>query len=213
MSLPSDRPTAPPASEDEVAGELAKVLRCLANDRRLAVLDTMLDRAASATRRPRRLDLRQATVSRHVRALQDAGLIRLTEERPARIEDLYEITDLGRRVRIAVQVVAQAVEDEQMAGEFARALRCLANAERLAVLDAMLHGAQSSGQAHRRLDLTLANISYQVRKLDEAGLIRLTALRPRRGPTERLYEVTELGRRVRIAVESIAQAVEHERNG
>lgn len=100
-----------------------------------------------------------------------------------------------------------------MASKLERVLQCLANDDRLAVLDAMVDGARTTRQACRRLDLPRGDVSHQIRRLHDAGLIRLTARRPRLEPHGNLYEVTELGLRVRIAIQIIDKAIRGERTG
>lgn len=97
-----------------------------------------------------------------------------------------------------------------MATALERVLRSMASEDRLAILDAMVEGAASPVQASRQLELPLANVAYHVRSLRDAGLLRERGYRQARGAVENLYEVTSLGRRVRVAARTVADAVEEE---
>lgn len=72
----------------------------------------------------------------------------------------------------------------------------------------MAFGAESPVQAARVVGMPIANVSYHVRGLREAGMIERQGYRPARGAVENLYEVTALGRRVRDAARLVQAAVE-----
>jgi DNA-binding transcriptional ArsR family regulator len=97
-----------------MASDLEKVLRSMASEDRLAILDAMVDGASSPVQASRQLELPLANVAYHVRSLRDAGLLRERGYRQARgaVENLYEVTPLGLRVRVAARTVADAVEEE-----------------------------------------------------------------------------------------------------
>jgi DNA-binding transcriptional ArsR family regulator len=94
--------------------DIERVLRALASELRIEILDAMLSGAPSPVQVSRRLDLPLGTVAYHVRFLREAGLITIVEKRPARgaVENLYEVTDLGRRARTAVTGLLQAVSGD-----------------------------------------------------------------------------------------------------
>src|ERR1700742_2735664 len=97
-----------------MASALERVLRSMASEDRLAILDAMMDGAASPVQASRQLELPLANVAYHVRSLRDAGLLRERGYRQARgaVENLYTVTPLGLRVRVAARTVADAVEEE-----------------------------------------------------------------------------------------------------
>ena len=88
-----------------MASDLERVLRSMASEDRLAILDAMVDGAASPVQASRQLELPLANVAYHVRSLRDAGLLRERGYRQARgaVENLYEVTSLGMRVRVAAR--------------------------------------------------------------------------------------------------------------
>src|ERR1700741_3650654 len=97
-----------------MASALERVLRSMASEDRLAILDAMVDGASSPVQASRQLELPLANVGYPARSLRDAGLLRERGYRQARgaVENLYEVTPLGLRVRVAAPTVADAVGEE-----------------------------------------------------------------------------------------------------
>lgn len=99
--------------------DIERVLRALASELRIEILDAMIAGSRSPVQVSRRLELPLGTVAYHVRFLREAGLITIVEKRPARgaVENLYDVTDLGRRARTAVTGLLQAVAGDSGSAE------------------------------------------------------------------------------------------------
>jgi DNA-binding transcriptional ArsR family regulator len=58
------------------------------------------------------------------------------------------------------------------------------------------HGKRSPSQLHTELEQPLGNVSYHVRFLYEARLLKSEGTRPRRGAVEHFYSLTAFGEAV-----------------
>lgn len=68
----------PPDAARRTAAVLTPVLKALADEHRLAILITLIDRPCSVVELAEDLGLGQTTVSHHLKALRDQGLVSMT---------------------------------------------------------------------------------------------------------------------------------------
>lgn len=76
-------PTPPPLDAEtmgEHAGEAARLLKALANDKRLLILCMLIDGEHSVGELNERLDLSQSALSQHLAVLREEGLVRTRRE-------------------------------------------------------------------------------------------------------------------------------------
>jgi hypothetical protein len=101
-----------------VASKLVRVLECLASEERVAVLSAIVEMVDGAPPRPGRMHLALVTgLPDHVRRLEADGLIRPAGSHgPAVLESGYELTDVGRQARTAIQIIAEALGEEADCG-------------------------------------------------------------------------------------------------
>jgi DNA-binding transcriptional ArsR family regulator len=87
--------------DDEVVASSRQQMRAMADPLRLAILDLVLERAASVTELAQALGRPRGTVGHHVKVLEDAGLLKVVRTRQVRAltERFYGRT--GRTIDIA----------------------------------------------------------------------------------------------------------------
>jgi DNA-binding HxlR family transcriptional regulator len=101
-----------------------------------------------------------------------------------------------------------AIEDDDAAVELAEALGGLAHPVRIRVLWHAEDGVKLSASKLRESmpDVPLGTLSYHVRQLASAGLLRRAGRVPRRGAVEHLYLMTPKGAALVSMVEKLLQS-------
>jgi DNA-binding HxlR family transcriptional regulator len=101
-----------------------------------------------------------------------------------------------------------ATDDDAAAAELAEALSGLAHPVRIRVLRHAEDGVKLSASKLRESmpDVPLGTLSYHVRQLASAGLLRRAGRVPRRGAVEHLYLMTPKGVTLVAIVERLLQS-------